>query len=106
MVTDRGNRLWTPWGSRASGAEDDWVLEFDIRGLFDNLPHDLFVKPVRKHVNGGWALLYIERWLTAPMTKDGMTIERTRVRQGGVISPIFRIFLALCFRSLDGEDPP
>jgi len=41
----------------------DWVLEFDIKGLFDNLPHDLLLKAVRKHVACKWALLYIERWL-------------------------------------------
>ena len=52
----------------------DWVLEFDIKGLFDNLPHDLLLKAVRKNVQCKWALLYIERWLTAPMEKDG---ERT-----------------------------
>jgi RNA-directed DNA polymerase len=38
----------------------DWVLEFDIKGLFDNLPHDLLLKAVRKHVTCKWALLYIE----------------------------------------------
>jgi RNA-directed DNA polymerase len=54
----------------------DWVLEFDIKGLFDNLPHDLLMKAVRKHVQCEWALLYIERWLTAPMDKDGIIIER------------------------------
>ena len=67
----------------------DWVLEFDIKGLFDNLPHDLLLKAVRKHVKCKWALLYIERWLTAPMEKDGVRIERTQgTPQGGVISPI------------------
>jgi hypothetical protein len=37
-----------------------------------------------------WALLYIERWLTAPMEHpDGMKVERTRgTPQGGVVSPI------------------
>jgi group II intron reverse transcriptase/maturase len=64
----------------------DWVLEFDIKGLFDNLPHDLLMKAVRKHVQCEWALLYIERWLTAPMDKDGINIERTRgTPQGGVL---------------------
>ncbi|MBV8312440.1 MAG: group II intron reverse transcriptase/maturase [Planctomycetaceae bacterium] len=67
----------------------DWVLEFDIKGLFDNLPHDLLLKAVRKHVKRRWALLYIERWLTAPMEKDGARMERSRgTPQGGVISPI------------------
>src|ERR1700720_585208 len=42
----------------------DWVLEFDIRGLFDNIDHTLLLRAVRKHVKCGWALLYIERWLT------------------------------------------
>jgi RNA-directed DNA polymerase len=28
----------------------DWVLEFDIRGLFDNIDHTLLVRAVRKHV--------------------------------------------------------
>ena len=57
----------------------DWVLEFDIKGLFDNLPHDLLLKAVRRHVQCKWALLYIERWLTASMEKDGELVERTRL---------------------------
>jgi RNA-directed DNA polymerase len=77
----------------------DWVLEFDIKGLFDNLPHDLLLTAVRKHVKCNWALLYIERWLTASMERDGETIERTRgTPQGGVISPILsNLFLHYAF---------
>jgi RNA-directed DNA polymerase len=77
----------------------DWVLEFDIKGLFDNLPHDLLLKAVRKHVKCNWALLYIERWLTAAMERDGEIIERARgTPQGGVISPILsNLFLHYAF---------
>ena len=77
----------------------DWVLEFDIKGLFDNLPHDLLLKAVRKHVKCQWALLYIERWLTAPLEQDGQRIERDRgTPQGGVISPILsNLFLHYAF---------
>ena len=77
----------------------DWVLEFDIKGLFDNIPHDLLHKAVRKHVKCKWALLYIERWLTAPMEQDGTTIARHRgTPQGGVISPILaNLFLHYAF---------
>jgi RNA-directed DNA polymerase len=65
-----------------------WVLEFDIKGLFDNIPHDLLLKAVHKHVTCKWARLYIERWLKAPMEKDGELIERNRgTPQGGVITP-------------------
>jgi RNA-directed DNA polymerase len=68
----------------------DWVLEFDIRGLFDNIDHTLLVRAVRKHVTCKWALLYIERWLKAPMVDEaGERIERSRgTPQGGVVSPI------------------
>ena len=68
----------------------DWVLEFDIKGLFDNIDHELLLRAVRKHVTCRWALLYIERWLTAPMEhEDGTKAERQRgTPQGGVISPI------------------
>ena len=67
----------------------DWVLDFDIKALFDNISHDLLLKAVRKHVTCKWALLYIERWLTAPMEQNGNRIGRTRgTPQGSVISPI------------------
>jgi RNA-directed DNA polymerase len=68
----------------------DWVLEFDIKGLFDNIDHMLLMRAVRKHVTCQWALLYIERWLKAPMVSEaGERIERSRgTPQGGVVSPI------------------
>src|SRR5499426_646408 len=78
----------------------DWILEFDIRGLFDNIDHELLLRAVRKHVTCKWALLYIERWLTAPMEHaDGMKAERTRgTPQGGVVSPILaNLFLHYAF---------
>jgi len=68
----------------------DWVVEFDIKGLFDNIDHELLLRAVRKHVTCKWALLYIERWLKAPMMQeDGVIVERNRgTPQGGVVSPI------------------
>ena len=77
----------------------DWVLEFDIKGLFDNIDHELMLKAVHRHVECKWALLYIERWLTAPMERDGVRQERTRgTPQGGVISPILaNLFLHYAF---------
>ena len=68
----------------------NWVLEFDIKGLFDNIDHDLLMKAVRKHTDNRWHLLYIERWLTGPIQAEDDTVsQRTRgVPQGGVISPV------------------
>ena len=78
----------------------DYVLEFDIQGLFDNLPHDLLMKAVRKHTQEAWIILYIERWLKAPMQGvDGVSVMRTRgTPQGGVISPVLsNLFLHYVF---------
>lgn len=78
----------------------DWVLEFDIKGLFDNIDHELLIKAVRKHTECKWELLYIKRWLTAPFQRtDGQVIDRERgTPQGGVISPILaNLFLHYCF---------
>jgi RNA-directed DNA polymerase len=77
----------------------DWVLEFDIRGLFDNIDHGLLLRAVRKQVKCNWALIYIERWLKAPMEQDGIRKERTLgTPQGGVISPILsNLFLHYTF---------
>jgi len=68
----------------------DWVVEFDIKGLFDNIDHELLLRAVRKHCNTPWVLLYIERWLKAPMeTEDGQRVARERgTPQGGVVSPL------------------
>lgn len=77
-----------------------WLVEFDIRGLFDNINHDLLMKAVRKHTNNKWILLYIERWLKVPMQMmDGTIINRTcGTPQGGVISPVLsNLFLHYVF---------
>src|SRR6202021_3226621 len=67
----------------------DWVLEFDIKGLFDNIDHVLLLRAVRKHVTCKWALLYIERWLKAPIVlEDGITNRRScGTPHAGVVSP-------------------
>lgn len=68
----------------------DWVLEFDIKGLFDNIPHELLLKAVDKHTDCPWVRLYVRRWLTAPMQMpNGEQVPREKgTPQGGVISPL------------------
>ena len=77
-----------------------WLIEYDIKGLFDNIDHELLMKAVSKHTNIKWIILYIERWLKAPMQlPDGTLIERTKgTPQGGVVSPILsNLFLHYVF---------
>jgi RNA-directed DNA polymerase len=68
----------------------DWVVEFDIRGLFDNIDHALLLRALRKHCRNPWVLLYVARWLKAPMvTTEGTPVARERgTPQGGVVSPV------------------
>jgi RNA-directed DNA polymerase len=78
----------------------DWVVEFDIRGLFDNIDHDLLMKALKHHCQSRWILLYVERWLKAPRKEpDGKLTERSKgTPQGGVVSPILaNLFLHYAF---------
>ena len=87
----------------------DWVVEFDIKGAFDYIDHDLLMKAVRHHVKESWMLLYIERWLTTPFeAKDGSKIKRSRgTPQGGVISPLLmNLFMHYVFDKWMGRVYP
>jgi group II intron reverse transcriptase/maturase len=78
----------------------NYVLEFDIKGLFDNIDHKLLMKAVEKHVQERWVILYIRRWLIAPFeTADGKTEERRAgTPQGGVVSPVLaNLFMHYAF---------
>ena len=68
----------------------DWVVEFDISKFYDSLDHELLRRALRKHCQTSWVLLYVERWLKAPMeTPEGVLTERNAgTPQGGVISPL------------------
>jgi RNA-directed DNA polymerase len=68
----------------------NWVVDLDIRAFFDSMDHDLLMRAVRKHTQNPWLLLYIERWLKAPVQLEDGTIQgRDRgTPQGGVISPL------------------
>jgi RNA-directed DNA polymerase len=70
--------------------EKDWVVDLDVRSFFDSVPWDLMLKAVARHVTQEWVLLYVERWLKAPMQMpDGTLTRRTRgTPQGGPISPL------------------
>jgi RNA-directed DNA polymerase len=69
---------------------NDWVLDMDIRSFFDSVPWDLVLKAVAHHTDLRWVLLYVERWLKAPLQlEDGSLVERDRgTPQGSAISPL------------------
>ena len=87
----------------------DWVVEFDIRGCFDNIPHALLEKALEKHIKCRWVLLYIKRWLKAPICDvDGRLVARDKgIPQGGVVSPVLmNLFLHYAFDAWMGRHFP
>jgi RNA-directed DNA polymerase len=70
--------------------EKDWVVDLDVKAFFDSVSWDLVVKAVARHTDQKWVLLYVGRWLKAPMLMpDGTVIDRTQgTPQGGPISPL------------------
>ncbi len=68
----------------------DWVVDLDIKGFFDNINHDLMMRAIGTHTQERWVLLYIERWLKAPIQMPDGTQQKPEkgTPQGGVISPL------------------
>ena len=89
--------------------KQDWVLDLDVRAFFDSVPHDLLLKAVAHHTQERWVLLYIERWLKAPMQMtDGTLVAREKgTPQGSPISPLLaNLFMHYAFdKWMDREFP-
>lgn len=68
----------------------DWVVDMDIAKFFDTVPWDLMIKAVEANTDQRWIVLYVRRWLAAPLiTVDGRQVERTRgTPQGSAVSPV------------------
>lgn len=78
----------------------DWTIDLDVQKFFDSVPWDLMVKAVAHHTQERWVLLYIDRWLRAPiMMPDGTLCERERgTPQGSPISPeLANLFMHYAF---------
>ena len=80
--------------------KSDWVIDLDIRSFFDSIPWDLVLKAVSKHTDLKWVLLYVERWLQAPLQMQDGTLQQRDcgTPQGSAISPLLaNLFLHYAF---------
>lgn len=70
--------------------DKDWVIDLDIRAFFDSVRHDLLLRAVSRYTDEAWLMLYLRRWLTAPMQMpDGTLVPREKgTPQGSPISPL------------------
>jgi len=87
----------------------DWVLDLDVQKFFDSVEHDLMVKAVEANTDQKWVVLYVKRWLQAPIRMpDGTVVERHRgTPQGSAVSPVLaNLFMHYAFDSwLEREFP-
>jgi RNA-directed DNA polymerase len=86
-----------------------WVIDLDVRAFFDTVDHDLVLKAVSKHTDQRWILLYVERWLKAPLQHtDGTLVRRDRgTPQGSAISPLLaNLFMHYAFDAWMGRKFP
>jgi RNA-directed DNA polymerase len=66
-----------------------FVVDIDIKGFFDNIPHDLILTLLRSEIADGNILDIIEIFLKSGVDEDGVITPTTRgTPQGGVISPL------------------
>jgi group II intron reverse transcriptase/maturase len=80
--------------------EAGWVIDLDIRKFFDTMPWDLAVKAVQAVTDLPWVVLYVRRWLAAPLAlPDGTLQQRDRgTPQGSAVSPVIaNLFLHYAF---------
>ena len=78
----------------------DWVIDLDIQKFFDTCPHELIVKAVAVNTDQAWVVLYVKRWLKAPLAQpEGTLAERDRgTPQGSSVSPVLaNLFLHYAF---------
>ena len=89
--------------------KSDWVIDLDLRSFFDSVDHDLILKAVAAHTKERWVLLYVERWLKAPLDEGNDNLEaRDRgTPQGSAISPVLaNIYLHYAFDSWMAREFP
>ncbi|MBB2506304.1 group II intron reverse transcriptase/maturase [Amycolatopsis echigonensis] len=78
----------------------EWVLDLDISKFFDTVDHELMMKAVRANTDSAWVVLYVQRWLSAPLQRSDGTLERRDrgTPQGSVVSPILaNLFMHYAF---------
>jgi RNA-directed DNA polymerase len=87
----------------------DWVIDLDVAKFFDTVRWDLIVKAVVAHTEAPWVLLYVRRWLAAPLQQpDGTLVERERgTPQGSPVSPVLaNLFLHYAFDTWMSREYP
>jgi hypothetical protein len=54
----------------------DWVIDLDIQKFFDSVPWELMIKAVEANTDLPWVVLYVRRWLHAPLQLPEGTLQQ------------------------------
>ena len=66
-----------------------WVIDADIQGYFDNIPHTHLRDFLDLRIKDGVIRRMIDKWLRAGVLEDGvLSHSQTGTPQGGVVSPL------------------
>jgi RNA-directed DNA polymerase len=87
----------------------DWVIDLDVQKFFDTVPWDLVVRAVQAVTDCRWVLLYVKRWLAAPLQRpDGTLVERDKgTPQGSAVSPVLaNLFMHYAFDTWMARNHP
>lgn len=87
----------------------DWVIDLDIQKFFDSVPWDLILKAVRAHTDDRWVVLYVQRWLAAPLARPNGTLRQRDqgTPQGSAVSPVLaNLFLHYAFDAWMAREHP
>jgi RNA-directed DNA polymerase len=78
----------------------DWVIDLDVQKFFDTVPWDRIIAAVEASTALPWVILYVKRWLAAPIQMpDGTLAARDRgTPQGSAVSPVLaNLFMHYAF---------
>ena len=65
------------------------VLDADIQGFFDEIPHDKLMAKVRRHISDSRVLQFLESYLKCATIDQGKsTIPTKGTPQGSIITPL------------------
>ena len=76
------------------------MIDLDIQKFFDSVSWDLMLKAVQANTDLPWVMLYVRRWLQAPVQlPDGTLQQRDRgTPQGSPVSPVLaNLFMHYAF---------
>jgi len=85
----------------------EWVVDADIKGYFDNIPHPPLMKQVKRWVNDARVTDMVRRWIDIGIPRRGFLSQAKGIPQGAVISPFLcNLFLTAFDNDMDAGNLP